>query len=212
MKHHILVAAFVAGAVLASPAIGQTGNIVTGSGSAAVTRDTNAVRAQAEGQAKFDLVRSLARQTLGAERMGELTPAIIEQLATQIRPDMIVDRSAERVGQTYNVTLSADIARDWFIQQLDAFGIESSNRHGGGERQRIVVMIDEAIGVAPDHSQPAEIVTEYDRDRGASYSDKSTLAYSDRARSGSSSSLTAGQSSRGSYGVGYSNGYGAGAG
>lgn len=211
MKHHTLVAACVAGAVFASPAIGQTGNVVTGSGSAPVTRDANAVRAQAEGQAKFDLVRSLARQTLGAERLGELTPAIIEQLATQIRPDMIVDRSAERVGQTYTVTLSADIARDWFIQQLDAFGIESSNRHGGGQQQRIVVMIDEAIGVAPDYSQPSEVVTEYDRDRGASYSDKSTLAYSDRSRSGSSSSLAAGQSARGSYGAGYSNGYGSGA-
>lgn len=211
MKSQTFAAALVFGAVLSSTAIGQARNVVTGAGSAPVTRDAGTVRAQAESLAKADLVRSMARQILGAERMGELTPAIVEQLAAQIRPEMIVDRSAERVGQAFNVTLSAEIASDWFIQQLDGFGIESSNRRGGGQQQRIVVMIDEAIGVAPDHSQPAEIVTEYDRDRGASYSDKSTLAYSDRARAGSSSSLSAGQTARGSYGAGYSDGYGSGA-
>lgn len=211
MKLHAFAAALIVGALVSSTAAAQARNVVTGAGTAPVTRDSGAVRAQAESMAKAELVRSMARQILGAERMGELTPAIVEQLATQIRPDMIVDRSAERVGQTFNVTLSAEIAPDWFIQQLDGFGIESANRRSGGQQQRIVIMIDEAIGVSPDYSQPAEIVTEYDRDRGASYSDKSTLAYSDRARAGSSSSLSAGQTARGSYGAGYNNGYGSGA-
>lgn len=211
MHRHTFTAALIAGVALSSTVIAQSDDVVSGTGSAVITRDANAVRAQAESLAKADLVRSMARQTIGAERLGELTPAIVDQLAIQIRPDMIVDRSSERVGQNFQVTLSAKIARDWFQQQLDNFGISSSSRYGTAQQQRIVVMIDEAIGVAPDFSQPAEVVTEYDRERGASFSDKSALAYSDRARSGSSSSLAAGQTSRGSYAGGYSNGYASGA-
>lgn len=186
-------------ATISSVAFAQASTVVSGSGSAPVTRDTNAVRAQAEALAKADLVRAFARQVIGAERMGELTPEMVDQLAVQIRNDMIVDRSSERVGNAFNVTLSASIDRQWFQSALDDLGVASSSRRGGGQQQRIVVMIDEAIGVAPDFSQPAEIVTEYDRDSGSSFSDKSTLAYSNRERSGSSSSSASGQSSQGRY-------------
>ena len=103
----------------------------SGSGSAPVTRDANAVRAQAEALAKADVVRAFARQVLGAERMGELTPEMVDQLAVQIRNDMIVDRSSERVGNAFNVTLSASIDRQWFQSALDDLGLASSSRRGG---------------------------------------------------------------------------------
>lgn len=61
-------------ATISSVAFAQASTVVSGSGSAPVTRDTNAVRAQAEALAKADLVRAFARQVIGAERMGELTP------------------------------------------------------------------------------------------------------------------------------------------
>lgn len=186
-------------ATLSTAAFAQSANVVSGSGSAPVTRDAAAVRAQAETLAKADLVRAFARQVIGAERLSELTPEMVSQLAVQIRNDMIVDRSSERVGNAFNVTLSASIDREWFQRALDDLGVASSSRRGGGQQQRIVVMIDEAIGVAPDFSQPAEIVTEYDRDSGSSFSDKSTLAYSNRERAGSSSSSASGQSSQGRY-------------
>src|SRR5690606_14335598 len=191
--------AAVALAAISSVAFAQASNVVSGSGSAPVTRDANAVRAQAEALAKADVVRAFARQVLGAERMGELTPEMVDQLAVQIRNDMIVDRSSERVGNAFNVTLSASIDRQWFQSALDDLGLASSSRRSGGQQQRIVIMIDEAIGVAPDCSQPAEIVTEYERDSGSSFSDKSALAYSNRERSGSSSSSASGQSSQGRY-------------
>lgn len=210
MHRDIIALMATAALVISGPAVAQSGDVVTGRGSAPVTRDTIAVRAQAEAAAKADLVRAMVRQTIGNERLGELTPAMIDQLATQIRSDMIVDRSSARVGQSFEVSLSASVARDWFLRQLDDLGIQSSSRAGGGEQQRIVVMIDEAIGVAADHSRPAEIVTEYDRDSGASFSDQSTLAYSDRQASASNSSLTAGQTARSAAVGGYSDGYGTG--
>ena len=114
--------AAVAMAAISSVAFAQASNVVSGSGSAPVTRDANAVRAQAEALAKADLVRAFARQVLGAERMGELTPEMVDQLAVQIRNDMIVDRSSERVGAAFNVTLSASIDRQWFQSALDDHG------------------------------------------------------------------------------------------
>lgn len=204
MTFKISCAAAMALAAVSTAALAQANTIVSGSGSAPVTRDTNAVRAQAEALAKADLVRAFARQVIGAERLSELTPEMVSQLATQIRNDMIVDRSSERVGAAFNVTLSASIDREWFQRGLDDLGVASSSRRGGRQQQRIVVMIDEAIGVAPDFSQPAEIVTEYDRDSGSSFSDKSALAYGNRERAGSSSSSASGQSSQGRYAGGAS--------
>lgn len=201
------LAAALAAAMAATPLAAQD-TTISGTGTAPVSRDADGVRAVAEEAAKRDLVRMLGRQIVGAEREGELTDQIVGRLATQIRPDMITGRSSERIGQTYRVTLTARMDRQWFQGLLDDEGLASSSAIAGGDHQLIIVMIDEEIGVAPDHSQPAEIVTEYDRDRGASYSDQSTLAYSDRARSADSSATTAGSTARGSYAGGYSDGYG----
>lgn len=198
----------ITAAVLVATPLSAQDATVSGSGSAPVTRDLNTVRVLAEDAAKRDVVRMMGRQILGAARDGELTDAIVARLATQIRPDMITGRTSERVGDTYRVTLTAQIERAWFQELLDDEGLVSSSTTAGGDHQLILVMIDEEIGVAPDHSQPAEIVTEYDRDRGASYSDQSTLAYSDRSRSAASSATAAGSSGSASFAGGYSDGYG----
>lgn len=208
MTHKYFYVAASAVAALSTAAYAQSGTQVSGSGSAAVTRDANATRAQAETLAKADLVRAFARQVIGAERMGELSQDAINQLATQIRNDMIVDRSSERVGNMFNVTLTASIDRQWFQSALDDLGISSSARRSGGTQQRIVIMIDEAIGRAPDFSQPAEVVTEYDRNSGSSYSDQSVSAYNNRERSAASASSASGRSSQSSYAGGASDYYG----
>jgi len=205
---------FAAGLTLAmamtTSALAQDG-AVTGAGSAPVTRDLNAVRALSEDSAKADLVKALARQVLGQERVSELSPQTIQQLASQIRPDMIVDRSTSRVGQDFRTVLSARIDRAWFQQQLDDAGIRSSADRGGAPGQLILVLLDEAIGTAQDFNKPAEIVTEYDRDSGASFNDTSILAYSDRSQSGSITSAASGSTGRVSAAGAFSDGYGSGA-
>ncbi len=199
-----------AAAAIAAPSLAQDG-LVTGAGSAPVTRDLNAVRALSEDAAKADLVRAAARQVLGEERLGELSPQLVQRLAALIRPDMIVDRSSVRVGQEFRTTLSARIDRAWFQQQLDDAGIRSSSDRGVGQSQLILVLLDEAIGTAQDFERPAEVVTEYDRSSGSSYSDTSILAYSDRSQSGASSSGARGSTGRASVAGGYSDAYGSGA-
>ncbi len=203
MRINCLAAGLLAFAAIASPLAAQDG-VVTGTGSAPVTRDLVAVRVLSEDNAKADLVRALAIQVLGDERLSELSPELIRRLAAQIRPEMIVDRSSQRVGQEFRTQLSARIDRAWFQQQLDDAGIRSSSDRGGGQVQRIVVLIDESIGTAQDFEQPAEIVTEYDRNSGSSFNDTSVLAASARRQSGSSSSGASGSSGRASFAGGYS--------
>lgn len=202
-----LLASLLAAVSIATPLAAQDG-FVTGTGSAPVTRDLNAVRILSEDNAKADLVRALARQVLGEERLAELTPELIRRLASQIRLDMIVDRSTSRVGREFRTTLSAQIDRAWFQQQLDDAGIRSSSDRGGAQGQLILVLLDEAIGTAQDFEQPSEIVTEYDRSSGSSFNDKSIVAFSDRSQSGSSSSAASGSTGRSSVAGAYSDGYG----
>lgn len=178
--------AAVAAMSISFAAMAQDG-VVTGTGAAPVTRDANATRANAEAAARADIVRNLARQVLGAERLGELTPDLTTRLANQIRPEMIVDRSAERVGQEFRVTLSARIDRAWFQARLDDEGIVSSSMAAGGQNARILVMLDEAVGPGRDSTRPQEVTTEYDHIEGSLFSDTSSLSYSDREASASAS-------------------------
>jgi len=203
MRINCLAAGLLAFAAIASPLAAQDG-VVTGTGSAPVTRDLVAVRALSEDNARADLVRALARQVLGEERLSELSPDLIRRMAAQIRPEMIVDRSSQRVGQEFRTQLSARIDRAWFQQQLDDAGIRSSSDRGGGQAQRILVLLDESIGTAQDFEQPAEIVTEYDRNSGSSFNDTSIVAASERRQSGSSSSGASGSTGRASVAGGYS--------
>ena len=135
MRTHRFAACVAAALSMATPLAAQDG-VVTGAGSAPVTRDLNAVRALSEDSAKADLVRALARQVLGEERLSELTPDLVQRLASQIRSGMIVDRSSLRVGQEFRTTLSARIDRAWFQQQLDDAGIRSSSDRGGAQGPR----------------------------------------------------------------------------
>lgn len=210
MRRFAAVSVFALAVAAAVPALAQDG-VVSGTGAAAVTRDANATRAAAEAAARADLIRSLAREILGAERMGELSSDVILRIANQIRPEMIVDYSSQRVGREFRTTVSARVDRSWVIARLDDEGIQSSSRRGGGERQRILVMLDEVVGAARDLQAPAEVVTEYSRDSGAQYSDTSRMALSERERAGQSSSYAAGSSASGSSASGYSDGYGSGA-
>ncbi|RZJ32259.1 MAG: hypothetical protein EON85_01695 [Brevundimonas sp.] len=182
-------------------AMAQDG-VVSGTGSAPVTRDEAATRANAEAAARTDLVRNMARQVLGAERLGELTPEITTRLANQLRPQMFEPWSYERVGQEYRATASARIDRAWFQARLDDEGVSSSGTLAGAQSSRILVMLDESVGPSRDTNQPVEVTTEYDRVRGSMFSDTSSLSYSDREASASVSQRSGA----------YANWFGAGAG
>jgi hypothetical protein len=193
--------------VLATPVLAQD-NVYSGVGSAPVTRDTAAVQTRAEQDARVALVQTIARQLLGAERMGEVTPDMARRLADQIRPEMIVDRRFDKVGSVYQVTLSARVDRAWFMGLLDDEGIRSTSAMAGGGGQRILVLLDEAVGPARDYARPLQVTTEYDRSTGSSYSDQSALSYSDKVRAGSSQSSQSAVSAKAAGAAGYSNGYG----
>jgi hypothetical protein len=210
MRLKTFAACVTAASLFGAPLAAQD-TALTGTGTVPVTRDANSTRAAAEDAARQDLVRALARQVLGAERLGEITPDMTRQLAGQIRPEMITNRSSERVGRDFRVTLTAQIDRAWFQRQLEDFGIRSSVDRAGGDQQLVVVIIDESIGEAPELGQPAEVVTEFDRDTRASYSDQSTVAMTDRTRAAESSAVAGSSAARGSYAAGYSGPYSEGA-
>jgi hypothetical protein len=195
----------IAACVIANTAVAQS-QTLNGVGTAPISKDVEGVRAAAEQSAKEDLVRALARQTIGAERLGEVTPDMVSRLANQIRADMIVDRSAERVGQTFKVTLSARIDTAWFQAQLDNEGIQLSSDRAGGDTQAIFVMIDQNTGPARDTDKPAEIVTEYDHNAGSDFRDKSVAAYSEKDKSAQSYRVNAAASASARSAAGYSAG------
>jgi hypothetical protein len=90
-------------------------------------------RAQlARAEARRDL-RAMLRATIGRERIGEVTPEIIDELAGQIAPDMITGEQAERQGNQFIVTPSAQIDQATFRQQLNDAGVGS--RIGPGRWQ-----------------------------------------------------------------------------
>lgn len=191
---------------VAAPASAQA--ILNGVGRVPIKGDAETVRALAEEAARLDLVQALARQSLGSERIGELTPEMARRLARQIRPEMIVNRTSQKIGKEFEVSLSARIEQTWFQGLLDAEGVQSSVQRAGGAQTRILVMLDESIGPAKDYAAPAEIVTEYDRQTGASFRDKSVSAYSEKDRSASSYKGAAASQVRASSAAGYSDGYG----
>jgi hypothetical protein len=194
-------------ATLASSAVAQS-PVISGEGEAAITKDIESVRAVAEENAREDIVRNLARQAIGSERLGELSPDLIQRLAHQIRSEMIVDRSTERVGKTFKVTLSARVDPAWFHGLLQTENVMSSAEASQGDRQLIFVMIDENKGVAADYSKPAEIVTEYDHSQGASFRDKSVSAASEKDHSGHTFNGATASRVSVAGAAGYSDGYG----
>lgn len=207
IKLFILVAAGI-GAASAAPVCAEP---VSGEGSAPITKDVETVRTRAEAAARRALVLEMAKLELGRERLGELTPDIIDSLSKQIRPEMIIRQTPARDGTNYKITIEADFDRAWFRSKLDAEGISSSSDVAGAERQMIFVMIDEDRDIGRDSTKPLEVRTEYDSRKGASYSDKSVSAFSEREKEASSYSDKQAASARSSGAAGYSNYYGSGA-
>lgn len=185
--------------------------VIVGSGAAPVGRDAETVRVLAERAARRDIAHAMARQLLGAERIGEVDDAMLDRLAGQIRDDMIVDRSAERAGREFRVSLSADIDRAWFQQRLDDEGVRSSAGQANAATQRILVMLDESVGPALDASQPAESTTLRVRDSGFAAADRSSLSYSERERAATAYDSSRSSGVAGSSSSGYVSPYGAGA-
>jgi hypothetical protein len=208
---HIQLLAAAAALSVCAPAWAQS-DTVSGMGSAPVGRSAASVEAAAEEGARADIVRAMARRILGAERMGELTPDIVQHMAVQITPSMIVNRSADRIGKEYRVTLEARIDPAWFQGLLDNEGVISSSERAGGQSQPIFIMVDENTGAARDFQQPAVVDTEYSHSKGSAFSDKSVSAYSEKDRAAESFHGAAGSSSSGSVAGGYSGPYGSGGG
>lgn len=180
---------------------------VNGTGQAPITKDVETVRNAALKEARRDLVRTMLTKTIGRDRLAEIPPASIDEIAGQIRPDMITGQTAAREGALFNVTLTADIDQAWFRGILSDYGIDSASQRADGDRQLILVYLDRDDGTATDLSKPAEVNIAYDRQTGASYSDHSIEAAASKEASASSSRSASGSSVSASGAARYS-GYG----
>jgi hypothetical protein len=179
----------------ASPAIAE---LVSGTGQAPITKDVETVRTQARNAAKRDIVKRMLVATIGQSRLNEVSPDAIAGIAGQLRDDMLTGQSSQRDGQTFSVTLNADIDGGWFRTQLDNYDIQSSSRRADNNRQLIFVMLDAENGVGSDYSKPSETHYAYDRATGGSYSDHSTVDANSRDASASSSHSASAHSASGS--------------
>jgi hypothetical protein len=168
---------------LAVPALADT---VQGNGRATITKDAVSTRNMAVLDAKRDIVRAMLIAAIGNGRVREATPEVVDQMAGQIRKDMISAQTSERIGKDFLVHLTADIDPAWFSTMLSNFGLDSASQRADGNRQMILVYLDRDDGTASDLSAPAEVNIEYDRRAGASFSDRSIVTASSKEVSGSS--------------------------
>ncbi len=173
-------------------------DVVSGTGSAPITKDVESVRNQARTAAKQALVAQMLANTIGQDRVREVPPATIAAIAGQIRDDMLTGQTSERQGQSFSVTLNADIDGAWFRQQLDNYQIQSSSQRADGDRQLIFVMLDEEDGVGSDFAKPAETHVAYDRSTGGSFSDHSTVTANSKDAKASASRSASAYSASGS--------------
>lgn len=183
---------FCAPLLLASPALADT---VQGNGRAMITKDTESVRNMAVLDAKRDIVRAMVIATIGADRLREVTPDVLDRMAGQVRDDMIAAQTSERLGKEFVVHLTADIDQAWFRTMLSDFDLDSASQRADGNRQLILVYLDRDDGTATDLSAPAEVEVEYDRRTGASFSDTSSVTASAKEAGGSSYRSASGSSS-----------------
>jgi len=175
-----------------SPALADS---VQGNGRAMITKDAESVRNLATLEAKRDIVRSMLIVTIGADRLREATPDIMDGMAGQVRDDMISAQTSERVGKEFLVHLTADIDQAWFRTMLSNYGLDSASQRADGNRQIILVYLDRDDGTATDLSAPAEVEIAYDRSTGASFSDTSSVTASSKEAGGSSYRSASGSSS-----------------
>lgn len=193
MKSSLLMrgAALALGVLAAAPALAE---IVNGTGRAVITKDVETVRNVATAQARRQIVVALLTQVIGADRLAEVPPQTIDAIAAQLRSDMITGQSSRREGNSFVVELTAEVDGVWLRDQLDAQGIDSSSRRADNNRAMIFVMLDQVDDVASDFSAPAETEVAYDRQTGASFSDRSSVTASSSERSAAASRSASGYS------------------
>lgn len=172
---------------LANLAVPAQADIVNGTGQAPITKDIETTRNVAMAAARREIVVAMLTGAIGADRLREVPPATIDQIASQIRPDMITGQTAERQGGNFLVTLTADIDGAWFRQQLDNANIDSSSQRADNDRALMLVMLDEQDGVASDFSKPAEVEVDYTHAEGGSFHDHSSEAASSHEADAASS-------------------------
>jgi len=179
-------------------------NLISGIGWAEITEDVSSVRASAEAAARLELASAILVDALGSERAGGVSDEVRQALADQIQPVMIANQEGRREGGRYKVTIQANIEPAWLNNQLRIRGIASSSQVAGASRQLIFVMLDQNNAAARDYSKPQEIVTEFSKSKGASFSDKSISAASDKEKAASSYKSRAGSSERSNSAAGIS--------
>lgn len=176
MTKHARRAALFCAIALTSFATAAHAETVNGTGEAAITKDVETTRNVATSNARRQIVIAMLTSTIGADRLREVPPATIEQIADQIRPDMITGQTAERRGGNFLVTLTAEIDGAWFRQRLDDAGIDSSSQRADNDRALMLVMLDEQDGIASDFTKPAEVDVDYTHAEGGSFHDHSSEA------------------------------------
>ena len=174
MKKRIFCAGFPLAVSLAAIAPPASAESVIGNGEAQITKDTESTRNAAMSDARREIVKAMIRVAIGEDRLKEVPPATINQIAGQIRSDMITAQTSEREGQAFKVHLTAEIDGAWFRQRLDDAGIDSSSQRADNDRALILVMLDETDGVSSDFSKPAEIDIDYNHSQGDSFHDHSS--------------------------------------
>ena len=180
---------------LAAPAKAEE---VVGRGSAVITKDTATTQSLALDEARREIVRAMLIKTIGHSRQNEVSAEIIDQMASQIRADMLIDQQSERVSGDFVIHLTADIEQTWFRAMLSDYGIDSSSQRADANRQKILVYLDQKDGTATDMTAPASVEIEYDRRTGGSFSDTSSVTSASREASASSSRSSSASASRGS--------------
>lgn len=194
MKRHAFRAALPCALLLLPVAVPAQAETVSGQGQAPISKDTETTRNVAIADARRQLVMRMISAAIGSDRLREVPPATIDQIASQIRPDMITGQTAERQGSTFIVTLTAEIDGAWFRQQLDDAGIDSSSQRADNNRALMLVMLDEQDGVASNFATPAEVEVDYNHAAGGSFHDHSSEAASSHEASAASSHSASGYS------------------
>ncbi|OWQ90554.1 hypothetical protein [Sphingopyxis witflariensis] len=176
-------------ALVASPVGAEQ---VRGIGSAPISKDLDSVRASARTAARQNAILNMLKIAIGADRLGDVTPAQIASMASQISEAMIVNQKSSSDGKNFIVELDTDIDAAWFRELLDNEGILSSSQLAMGDNQLIFVMLDQNSGMARNFSTPQEVSVEYDRRTGGSFSDRSVEAAASKDASGSTSRSASG--------------------
>jgi len=187
-------------------------------GEAQVTKDPNSVRALAEADARRKIVRLLLTSMIGRERLPEVDEQVISDLADQIPSTNITSREGEVIktagnkAGVYRLAIVVDVDGAWLTKQIKANDIQLPSQLSGGADAQIMLILDSEIGIASDSSKPLSEVTEFNSQKGSSFSDTSAAAYSEKERAASSQSDKRAASGSASSAAGYSSGYGSAAG